>query len=380
MAAAPNPAVAAKRDSRSDVIAPALILDLPTFDRNIAEMARRARSADRGLRPHAKGPKCPEVARRQIAAGASGIACATLFEAETMAAAGIPNLLLTSPVIGEARLRRLTAVDALCDGGVIAVSDHVDGIEQLAAAARHAGRRIGVLIDVDVGQRRTGVDDPAIAVELARTIASQRGLEFRGVQGYYGHLQGLQNFAERQAACQSAMAHLGRVIAALRDAGLPPQIVTGGGTGSCAIDLAADTFTEIQPGSYPFMDTAYADVDIAGDGSTVFDVALFVETEVVSTNVAGQVTVNAGMKAIPTDGGPVRIASDAPKDSVFRHAGDEFGILSWPDVKTHGPRAGDRMRIVTGHCDTTCNLYADLHVMKGDDLVDVWPITARGRW
>jgi D-serine deaminase-like pyridoxal phosphate-dependent protein len=118
----------------------------------------------------------------------------------------------------------------------------------------------------------------------------------------------------------------------------------------------------------------------SSQNATVFDVALFVETEVVSTNVAGQVTVNAGMKAIPTDGGPVCVASGSPKDSVFRHAGDEFGIISWPDAKAHGLRAGDRMRIVTGHCDTTCNLYAALHVMKEDDLVDVWPITARGRW
>jgi 3-hydroxy-D-aspartate aldolase len=380
MAAAPNPAVIGSRDLRSGVTTPALILDLLAFDRNITEMARRAREADRGLRPHAKGPKCPEVARRQIAAGASGIACATLFEAETMAAAGIPNLLLTSPVIGEARLTRLIAVDALCDGGIIAVIDHAEGIEQLAAAATRAGRRIGVLIDVDVGQRRTGVNDPTTAVKLARAIARQRSLQFRGVQGYYGHLQGLQNFTERQTACQAAMADLARVIDALRNAGLPPQIVTGGGTGSCAIDLDANTFTEIQPGSYPFMDTAYANVDVAGDGSTAFDVALFVETEVVSTNVAGQVTVNAGMKAIPTDGGPVCVASGSPKDSVFRHAGDEFGIISWPDAKAHGLRAGDRMRIVTGHCDTTCNLYAALHVMKEDDLVDVWPITARGRW
>jgi D-serine deaminase-like pyridoxal phosphate-dependent protein len=128
------------------------------------------------------------------------------------------------------------------------------------------------------------------------------------------------------------------------------------------------------------MDTAYAAVDIAGDGSTVFEVALFVEAEVVSTTVAGQVTINAGMKAIPTDGGPVHIASGAPNGSIFRHAGDEFGIVSWPDAGAQIPRPGDRIRVVTGHCDTTCNLYADLHVIKEDGLVEVWPITARGRW
>jgi 3-hydroxy-D-aspartate aldolase len=379
-AAVPNLVFVEHRDLPSRVTTPALIVNLSAFDRNLTEMAQRAVKAGRGLRPHIKGPKCPEVARRQIAAGASGISCATLFEAETMAAAGIPNLLLTSPVIGEARLRRLTAIDALCDGGVAAVIDHADGLEQLAAAATRAGRRINVLIDLDVGQRRTGVGDAASAVELAHAIARHRSLAFRGLQGYYGHLQGLQNFTERQAACKEAMAHIARVIDALRNAGLPPQIVTGGGTGSCAIDLAADTFTEIQPGSYPFMDTAYAAVDIAGDGSTVFDVALFVEAEVVSANVAGQVTINAGMKAIPTDGGPVRIASGAPKGSIFRHAGDEFGVVSWPDPAAQGPRLGDRLRIVTGHCDTTCNLYADLHVMKEDGLVEVWPITARSRW
>jgi 3-hydroxy-D-aspartate aldolase len=357
---------------------PALVLDLPAFERNLAEMARRAGSASRALRPHAKGPKCPEVAKRQIASGACGIACATLFEAETLADAGVGRLLLTSPIAGAARIDRLLALNARVDGGVCAVADASDAVDAVAAAAARAGRKLRVLVDVDVGQKRTGATSMEAAVALAQQIARSPALEFKGVQAYYGHLQGIVSHDERQFACNKALSQVADLLERMRRSGVAAEIVTGGGTGTCAIDLDAGVFSEIQPGSYPFMDSAYAAVEIE-KGRSVFEPSLFVDADVVSANIDGQATLNAGMKAVPVDGAPVRVVAGAPDDSSYRIAGDEFGIVAWKD----GSRrlaVGDRVRLLTGHCDTTCNLHAELVVVKDDRIVDIWPISARGRW
>lgn len=199
------------------------------------------------------------------------------------------------------------------------------------------------------------------------------------MQAYYGHLQGQTSLDERRAAASAQIERLSALIERLPREGLAPEVVSGGGTGTCAIDLEAGVFTELQPGSDPFMDAQYERVEIARDEPQPFGVALFVQATVVSANQPGQVTINAGMKAIPTDGAPPRFTG-ARADCSYAIGGDEFGFVRSGGSGDGDLAVGDVIECVTPHCDITTNLHGFLHCVRDDDLVDIWPIEARGRW
>jgi D-serine deaminase-like pyridoxal phosphate-dependent protein len=353
---------------------PALLLDLDALERNIATMAAHARAAGVGLRPHAKSHKCPEIARRLAAAGALGPACATVGEAEAMAAAGIGGILVTSPLVGAAMLDRLRRL-LLRGADLRVVADDPRTLPGLAAAAAAAGRTLPVLVELDVGQARTGCPDPEAGLALARAIAATPGLGFAGVQAYWGNIQQLMPFAARAAEAQARAGRLAALLELLADAGLRAAIVTGGGTGTSFIDPSLGLFTEIQPGSYLFLDSAYGAIPIAADGSP-FVPALHVAATVVTAVRPGRVVVNAGFKALATDSGRPVPVRGAPPGATYSFMGDEHGGIDF-DPALPGPRPGDRIDLLTSHCDPTVNLHARYVVMRGGEIVDHWPVAGR---
>ena len=361
------------QSSRRALNTPALIVEIDALERNIAAMAAFAARAGVALRPHAKTHKSVEIARRQIAAGAVGVCCAKLGEAEALAGGGVDNILITSPVVGSAGVERLAALAARSQG-LMAAADHPDAVDALM----RSGARLTVLVDIDPGIHRTGVADADAAVTLAGRIASAPNLTFGGVQFYCGSQQHIEDFQARREAIVERTAYLAGVVGRLTEAGLAPRIVTGGGTGTHAIDVELGVLNELQVGSYVFMDRQYADCDLTGDGGAPFETALMVDARVISASHAFMSTVDAGFKAFATEAGAPPILAGAAAGAAFHFMGDEHGCVV-PPTGEAPPALGERVTFAAPHCDPTVNLYDAYHAVKGDTLVAIWPIEARGR-
>jgi 3-hydroxy-D-aspartate aldolase len=366
-----------QQGSRAALNTPVLILDLDALDRNIAAMAALAAARGVALRPHAKTHKSVDIARRQIAAGAVGQCCAKIGEAEVLVDGGIAGVLITSPVAAPAAIARLAALASRAPG-LMAVVDHPAVAADIDRALAAAGATLGVVIDIDPGIRRTGVASPEAALALAQTIADLPRLTFRGVQFYCGAQQHIEDYAERRTAIEERTDYLKGAIDALTAAGFAPDIVTGGGTGTHRIDLDLGVFTELQVGSYIFMDRQYLDCDLTGDGSVPFETALAVDARVVSANHAMLVTIDAGFKSLSTDGGAARVMRGAPIDTQFAFMGDEHAALIGDTIGTV-LKPGDAVTLAVPHCDPTVNLYDTYHIVRDDTLIDLWPVSARGR-
>ena len=362
-----------RQGSRRSLNTPVLVLDQAALDRNIAAMA--ALTARRGvaLRPHAKTHKSVDIARRQIAAGAVGQCCAKIGEAEVLVDGGIAGVLVTSPVAAPAAIDRLAALAARATA-LMATVDDPETARRIDHALDRAGARLDVLIDIDPGIHRTGVASVAAAVALADVVAALPGLTLRGVQFYCGAQQHIASYADRRAAIEERTAYLASVVAALREAGHRVETISGGGTGTHAIDLDLGVFTELQAGSYVFMDRQYHDCDLG----TAFETALTVDARVVSANHAALVTIDAGFKALSTDGGGAAVIDGAPADTRVVPMGDEHAALIAPGIGDR-MRPGDPVTLMVPHCDPTVNLYDTYHVVEGDTLVALWPVGARGR-
>lgn len=358
---------------RARVPTPALIVETHALDANIARMAARAAAAGLALRPHAKSHKSAAIAAKQVAAGAAGVCCAKLGEAAALMAAGVRDILVTSPVATPALAARAAAL-ARADPGSTVVVDHPAGVAALADATAGGGVTLSVLIDVDVGQGRTGVADADAAVALADQIAAAPGLRLAGVQGYAGHVQHIAGATARAAANAASTARLRDAVDALRAAGHAAPWVTGGGTGSFAADVAGGVLTEVQPGSYVFMDVDYR-AALGSDPDGGFATSLFVAATVVSVNRPDWVTVDAGLKAFATDG-PVPVAA-TPRfvGCAYAWAGDEHGRLARPagggDIVP-----GERVEFAVPHCDPTVDRYSHFVFVAGDTVVAVVPIDA----
>jgi len=368
-----------QQGSRRALNTPVLVLDLDALDRNIATMAHAVRNKGLALRPHAKTHKSVEIARRQIAAGAVGLCCAKIGEAEALADGGIEGLLITSPVTAPVAIERL-ALLATSAPSTIATVDDPDVARRIQVALEAIDATLDVLIDIDPGIHRTGVASPAAAVELAQTIAAMPNLRYRGVQFYCGSQQHIADYAERRAAIIERTDYLKLLIDALASAGFPPAIVTGSGTGTHHIDMELGVFTELQAGSYVFMDQQYLDCDLTGTGAAAppFATALAVDARVVSANHDGLVTIDAGYKALATDGGVGVVQCGPGEGSRFAFMGDEHSALIGPGI-SEKLRPGDAVSLTVPHCDPTVNLYDYYHVVKGDTLIELWPVSARGR-
>jgi D-serine deaminase-like pyridoxal phosphate-dependent protein len=364
--------------SRQSLDTPALLIELPALKRNIARMAELAASRGIGLRPHAKSHKSVEIARAQIEAGAIGVSCATLGEAQVMVEAGIPGVLVTSPVVGANKVRRLVELARQAGPGqLMVVVDHPNNVEALANEASGLGYRLPVLVDYHSGYHRTGVANAESAVDLARKIATTDTLVLRGLQAYGGNVQHIGDRRQREEAAAGLRRNAAAVVAAIEAAGMQVDIVTGVGTGTHDFDSSARVFTEMQPGSYLFMDSAYLDALTDASHAAPFETSLFVQSTVVSVNAKDWVTVDAGIKSLATDSGKPLAARGIAGASQYEFFGDEHGKLIGDPA--HRPSLGERIEFVTSHCDPTVNLHSFYHVVDGDTLVDIWPIQARGR-
>jgi D-serine deaminase-like pyridoxal phosphate-dependent protein len=311
-----------------------------------------------------------------MAAGAFGIACAKPGELLALFEAGIRPLMLTAPVASPRKIERLgRAAAAGCE--LTVVVDRPELVAGYGAAARAAGATISVLVDCDTGLGRTGVVAPEAAVALARAVAAEAGLSYAGVQAYAGNVQHVFGHAERRTANRAANERLKAIVTALRQGGLAPPIVTGGGTGSHMLDFEAGILTEVQAGSYVFMDEGYRPVDFHGGGAAPFDFALFVAVTVIAHSANGEAITDGGTKSFAVDGPPPRAFLDGVEIGTIVWAGDEFGRL-----KTRAghvsPPAGTRLECTVPHCDPTANLHDVIHLVCGDTLEAIWPIEGRG--
>ena len=365
------------KGSRTQLSTPNLLLDLDALERNIVAMAAHTKAMGMKLRPHSKGAKSIEIGKRQMAAGAVGICCSTLGEAEVIAGSGIEGVLITSPVVTPTMIERLIALNGKATGLMVAV-DNPANVDSLAAAAAKAKNVLGVIVEFDVGQGRTGTRSVDAAATLARRVKASPYLLYCGIQAYYGHLQHIAVYADRENAAKTQMARVRELLVRLAADGLEPRIVTGGGTGKFDIDPAGRVYTEIQPGSYPFMDREYLEIPVAGgDRASPFTASLFVQASVVSAHTEGFAVVNGGYKSFATEGGMPRVLSPKLADAKYKLMGDEHGGIDY-DPKSGALKVGDLVEFLTPHCDPTINLYDRYHCVRGDTLVDIWPVDARG--
>ncbi len=385
-------------DGLGAVDTPALLVDLDAFDANLAVMAQRAAQAGVRLRPHAKAHKSLEIARRQMAAGAVGVCCQKVSEAEVFVRGGILDVLVSNQVVGARKLDRLamlarTARVAVC-------VDHPVQVAQLAAAARKRSVRIDVLIEIDVGMGRCGVAGPDEAVALWQLIRSHSGeLHLRGLQAYQGRAQHLRDPQERRDAINHAAVKAVQVRRALQAEGAVITEITGGGTGTYVNELDSGIYTEIQPGSYVLMDADYG-----RNHSDERDAPLRQVIHVLATVISAhgdRAVLDAGLKALSAECGPPLsaepgwlVASISDEHVVLRRQGGAAFALSStsasasmdapapglaalvPAVRSLEP--GDKVRLVPSHCDPTVNLHDWYVALDGDKVDAIWPVDARG--
>jgi 3-hydroxy-D-aspartate aldolase len=343
-----------------DILTPALLLDLDAFETNLARMIDQARRNGKAIRPHAKAHKCIEIARHQIAAGACGLCVATLAEAELMSQGGITGLLLTSPVADPRKIEHIVQT------GAMVVVDHLQQVEWYEEAARKAGRQVGILVDLDVGDHRTGAASLEDAVAIAKAIGRTRHLQLRGLQAYAAAGSHIMPYEDRVANSRHTFAHAGAVRDALAREGMAIEIISGGSTGTWLIDTTLPEPTELQVGSFVLMDMDYAHAGVD------FRRVITVLGTVVSANHQSFVTVDAGTKSFSTDRayGPEAVGIPG---SHFRFGGDEFG---WVDVADPAkrPALGDKIEFIPPHCDPTVNLYDRIYACRGNQVEAVWPV------
>lgn len=379
---------------------PALVVRRDVLEQNLKAMQGFCDAAGVALRAHGKMHKCPTLALRQVALGAVGVCCQTVHEAEAFAAAGVDDLLVTSPPApwGAERLARLAGRGVR----VAVTADSRGQIARLDAAAAAAGVRLGLIVDLDLGLHRTGARAEN-ALALAAAAARAANLDYKGVQAYLGNLQHMADLGARRAGAERVQDELAALVGDLARAGLAPQVVTGGGTGTYAYDLAGGLFTEIQAGSYALMDVEYLDCGPPEGGDWPFRPALFVAATVISDVHKTHVVCDAGLKACSVDGPPARVAGGAPSGSRWRAMGDEHAGIFHPalaaamkarfeagddpvaalDLDPATPRPadapgeGDLVWLIPGHCDPTINLYDALWVVAEDGTAEAWPVTAR---
>ena len=362
---------------KSDLDTPCLILDLDILERNLKKMQAVAGAAGKSLRPHAKTHKCSALAQKQIEAGAIGICAAKVSEAEALAKASLDGILITGPVATPKKIERLVEILAATPSLMVVV-DHRDSIDLLDFALREKNLSMDVLVDLNVGLNRTGVN-PANALELADHIRSRPSLRIRGIQAYAGQVQHIRSYEDRKTASHQCLQDAVSVFHELQARVETCTIFSASGTGTFDIDLAIPEITELQVGSYACMDTEYLAIGSANDPTlfTSFSPALRVLTSVVSGNQKGFVTVDAGLKSLYKDGGVPQIIGPDYAGMEYAWFGDEYGKVTSPDgIKI--PSIGANLELVTSHCDPTINLFDCFYLTRGDDVEGTWQIDLRG--
>lgn len=363
--------------AEADIQTPALVLDLNALERNITKMGELAAQMGVRHRVHGKMHKSVDVALLQEKLGNScGVCCQKVSEAEVFARGGIKDVLVSNQVRDPAKIDRLARLPKLGTRTLVCVDDLANVADLSEAATRH-GTKIECLVEIDCGAGRCGVTTTPEVVEIAQAINAASGLKFSGIQAYQGAMQHMDNYEDRRAKIDIAVAMVRDAVDALKTLGLDCDIVGGGGTGSYYFEGASGVYNELQCGSYAFMDADYGRI-LDKDGNRIdqgeWENALFILTSVMSHAKAELAVVDAGLKAQSVDSGlPVVFGRD---DVTYAKCSDEHGVVSDPDGVL---KVNDKLRLVPGHCDPTCNVH-DWYVGVRDGKVEtVWPISARGK-
>jgi D-serine deaminase-like pyridoxal phosphate-dependent protein len=356
-------------NARFQLDTPALVIDLNILDRNIAWLAEYFRQRGVAWRPHAKSYQCTRLAQRVVAAGARGVTCAKLGEAELFAAAGIHDLLITCPLVGPRKLARLIALRRHADP--IAVADHADQVAALAAAAAQGGVRLRVMLELELGMNRCGVAPGEPAVQLATQVAESPSLEFAGIMGWEGHLLQIADAPEKMEKIQAAMRLLDDTRRQIAAAGIACPIVSAGGTGSFPMTANTGLVNEIQAGGAIFMDLFYRNKCHIEP----LEFALTCMATVTSRPTAGRAVVDVGRKSLSPD---LHLPAVKGRDDLrFQWLSAEHGVLEV--VSGPGPAIGECLELIPGYGDWSTLLHDRYHVFRGDEFVEAWPLDVRTR-
>jgi len=355
-----------------EVDTPCLLIDLDAFERNVKRMAGFIEERGLRLRAHAKTHKSANIANYQIAHGAVGVCCQKVSEAEALVNGGVRDVLVSNQVITAPKIERLAAMAT--QARVLVCVDDLNNIDDLNTAAIHYNTTIEVLVEMDVGAGRCGVQPGEPVLPLARRVAASAGLRFAGLQAYQGKAQHMHDYGERKAKIDQAVAEVARTIELLKAEGLHCDIVAGAGTGTFRFEGTSGVYNELQCGSYIFMDADYQRVRMQ-DGRNLdeFENSLFIYTTVMSKTKVEKAICDAGLKAQSVDSGlPVIFGRE---DIEYIGASDEHGVISDP---SNVLKLGDKLRLVPGHCDPTVNVHDWFVGIRHDRVESIWPVTARG--
>lgn len=350
-----------------DIDTPALLLDLENLERNIKRMADYFHDKQTKMRPHIKTHKCPIIAHKQIAAGAEGIACQKLSEAEVMVESGIRDVLITNQVIGWNKVLRLAKLAH--HSTITVLVDNTENVQQLSTAAQQEGVQLGVLEEINVGMNRCGVPPGDGAVALAREISNKQGLNFKGILGYEGHCVLIDNYEHKKSLCLEAMTKNIETKNKLEQSGLRVESVRAGGTSTYNITGTYPGITEVHPGTYATMDAKFKSMGIP------FDNAVTLLTSVISNLQPGRFTLDAGMKAITSEYG---LPQPRREGLELTHLYEEHALVEDKNLQTH-LGLGDKVELVPTHGCTTINLHDQFHCVRHGYLESVWSISARGK-
>ncbi len=363
--------------SKWDLDTPCLCVDLDRLEGNLDRMQTTVTGNGIASRPHAKTHKCPAIARLQIATGSVGICTAKISEAEVMFEHGVEQILLTTVNVSPRKIRRAMYLRKWCDGFVQAV-DTAANARDLSDAAAEAGVVADVTVDVDPGGHRTGITPGAPALELAQLVDSLPGLRLRGMLCYDGGSQHVTGFAERRRRALANLEAAADTADRMKRSGLDTGIFSGGGTGTYNIDHETPGMTDVQVGSYVFMDAQYLGIGGEEDDEVYSDFApaLTVLTTVLNDQYEGRATTDAGAKA-NTINRPWPIVAGETGMS-YTSGSDEFGTIRYEENASRTYRVGDKLELIVSHCDPVVNLYDQLYGVRGDRVEAVWPIAGRG--
>ena len=360
-----------------DIQTPCLVLDLDALERNIRKMGEYAKAHDMRHRSHGKMHKSVDVQKLQERlGGAVGVCCQKVSEAEVFARGGIRDILISNEVRDPAKIDRLARLPKLGSRITVCVDDMAN-VAELSAAAQKHDTTLECLVEIDCGAGRCGARTIAATIEIARAIDAAPALKFSGIQAYQGAMQHLENYRDRSARLDDAIALVKDVVEALQTAGLKPEIVTGGGTGSYRFESNSGVYNELQCGSYAFMDADYGRIrDVRGNriDEGEWENALFILTSVMSHARPDQAVCDAGLKVLSLDSGlPV---VHGRNDVKYINASDEHGVIEDPNGVL---RINEKLKLIPGHCDPTCNLHDWYVGVRNGKVEVVWPVSARGK-
>ena len=368
------PPIAKRGDTLAQVSTPALLIELDAFEHNIARMADMARQHGVALRPHAKAHKSSVIAQKQIAAGAVGICCQKLSEAYPFVAAGISDIYISNEFVGPAKVAM--AIELARHVKLSLCVDHIAQIDALGLAAHTAGVVITVLVEVDIGQARCGVARMEVLAILVDGIVRHPALRFGGLQAFHGGIQQLATWDLRRTSAAASADKVASYAQFLAARGIACPVITGSGTGTAEFDVVGGVFTEIQPGSYIFMDAHYGANEWAGNAMPRH--SLFIAATIMSTAKDDLAVCDVGLKGVAIDSGLPLVKQD--NELKFIRANDEHGVLKIIDHAgaVARDRLGEQVLLIPGHCDPTANLYDQYVCIRNDRVEDIWDIDARG--